>query len=244
MSHSNAVNQHAQIGNLRLCQMALTRAIDRSQGLPGLVVFYGPSGWGKSASATALANPTRAYYVQAQSSWTRKHMLTTIMRELGLPIGGTIPEMAEQIGAELAASGRPLIIDEMDHVVDRGLVELVRDIYEASHAAIVLIGEEGLPGKLKRWERMHGRVLAWVAAQPVNLGDAQALRPIYSPDVEIADDLLQAVVDQAHGSVRRVCVNISLIRDEALNAGSDSMTLQSWGKRQFYTGEAPKRRLA
>ncbi|WP_207214001.1 hypothetical protein [Solidesulfovibrio carbinolicus] len=59
--------------------------------------------------------------------------------------------------------GRPLIIDEMDHVVERNAVELVRDLYEASRAAILLIGEKALPGKLAQWERFHGRILDWVS---------------------------------------------------------------------------------
>nr|WP_249123784.1 ATP-binding protein [Pseudomonas aeruginosa] len=70
--------------------------------------------------------------------------------------------MADQIAEELAASGRPLIIDEMDHLVAAGQVELIRDLYESSQASILLIGEEMLPTKLKKYERFHGRVLSWV----------------------------------------------------------------------------------
>ena len=37
-------------------------------------------------------------------------------------------------------------------------------------AAIVLIGEELLPQKLQAWERFHGRILDWVAAEPGSIG--------------------------------------------------------------------------
>lgn len=233
----------AQIANLGLCDIALERAMSRTTSLPGLVCFYGPSGYGKSMSAAWVANARRAYYVQARSIWTKKHFLKAILIEMNIKPAGTVSDMAEQVAAELAGSGRPLIVDEMDHVVDRGSVELVRDIYEASQAAILLIGEEGLPTKLRKFERFHGRVLSWVPAQPVSLDDARRLVPIYSGDVVVADDLLAHLVSLANGSVRRVAVNLELIRDSALTLGRYRMDLAGWGKRELYTGEAPKRRV-
>ncbi|CDM42419.1 AAA family ATPase [Ectopseudomonas oleovorans] len=237
-------NGMAQIANLGLCDIALERALSRTSSLPGLVCFYGPSGYGKSMSAAWVANARRAYYVQAKSVWSKKHTLKSILGEMGIKALGTIPEMADQVAEELAASGRPLIIDEMDHLVASGTVELVRDIYESSQAAILLIGEEGLPTKLKKFERFHGRVLSWVPAQPVTLADAHSLVPVYSPQVGIAEDLLAHVVTIANGSVRRVAVNLEMIRDTALTMGLDQMDRAVWGSRELYTGEAPKRRVA
>ena len=243
MFNPQSVNGVAAIGNLNLCQIALERALSREANLPGLVCFYGPSGWGKSMSATAIANQSRAYYVQAKSVWTKKHFLKAILFEMGIKPAGSIPEMADQVAEELAASRRPLIVDEMDHLVDKNAVELVRDLYESSQAPILLIGEEGLPNKLKKWERFHGRVLAWVQAEPVNLDDARALREIYCRDVHVADDLLNHLVEISHGSVRRVCVNLDLIQSETLGIGMDQMDRANWGRRDLYTGEAPKRRV-
>lgn len=235
----------AQISNLSLCDIALERALSRTASLPGLVCFYGPSGYGKSMSAAWVANAKRAYYIQARSVWSKKHTLKAILTEMGVKPLGTLAEMADQAAEQLATSGRPLIIDEMDHLVDRGAVELVRDLYEASQAAILLIGEEFLPTKLKKYERFHGRILAWVPAQPVSLEDARKLIPIYSPQVALADDLLAHVVALAHGSVRRVAVNLELIRDSALMQGRDQIDLAAWnkGKGELYTGEAPTRRV-
>lgn len=239
----------ADIANIHNCSIALERAMSRSHSLPGLVCFYGPSGWGKSISAAWVANAQRAHYVQARSTWTRKHTLQAILQAIGVKPSGTIAEMSEQIAEDLALSGRPLIIDEMDHLVAHGSVELIRDIYESSNAAILLIGEEGLPSKLKRYERFHGRVLSWVQAAPVSMADARLLSPVYSPNVAIADDLLGHLVKLAHGSVRRVVVNLCLIQEQALLLGHDQMDHATWSKNRtkesgdLYTGEAPKRRL-
>ena len=49
----------APLTNVSLCLASLTRAIDRPRHLPGIVVFYGPSGYGKSTAAT-VATTARA----------------------------------------------------------------------------------------------------------------------------------------------------------------------------------------
>jgi DNA transposition AAA+ family ATPase len=237
------VNGIADIVNLSLCDVALERAISRTSTLPGMVCMYGPSGFGKSVSATHVANRRRAYYVQAKSVWTKKATLKAILQEMGIRPLPTIPDMLDQAAEELAKSGRPLIIDEMDHLVDKNAVELIRDLYEASQAAILLIGEEQLPNKLKKYERFHGRILAWVPAQPVTLDDAKKLTPLYAPHVEIADDLLHHIVELSAGSVRRVAVNMEMIQEEANATGWSSVDKATWGKRELYTGEAPKRRI-
>jgi hypothetical protein len=35
-------------------------------------VYYGPSGFGKTTTIVAVANETRAYYVQMRSAWGKK----------------------------------------------------------------------------------------------------------------------------------------------------------------------------
>lgn len=53
----------ANINNLSLVAIAMERLINRPDGLPGLGVLYGPSGYGKTTATVAVANSTQAYYV-------------------------------------------------------------------------------------------------------------------------------------------------------------------------------------
>lgn len=131
----------AQIGNLAQCQTALS--------LPGIVCFYGFSGYGKSLAANRVCNDQHGYYIQIKSIWSKKCVLQKILLEMGIKPGHTAGDMLDQICDQLSASGRPLVIDEMDHLVDKNAVELVRDIYEGSQAPILIIGEEQLP---KNWK--------------------------------------------------------------------------------------------
>jgi DNA transposition AAA+ family ATPase len=242
-NEKNIVNGIADIVNLGLCDVALEKAMSRTNRLPGIVCMYGPSGYGKSIAAMYVANRRRAYYVQAKSVWTKKSALKAILHEMGIRPLPLINDMLDQAAEELAKSGRPLIMDEMDYLVEKNAVNLIHDLYEASQSPILIIGEERLPDKLKKHEKIHGRVLAWVPAQPITLEDAKKLTPLYAPHVEITGDLLSHIVQLSAGSVRRVAVNMEMIQEEANEMGWSVIDKSTWGKRELYTGEAPKRRI-
>lgn len=238
---NNVNSTIAPLTNVALCLGTLKRAMDRPAHLPGITVFYGPSGYGKSTAAAVSVIRCKACYVQARSSWTKKAAHEAICKGLNLRPGKTISEMIDQIAEELALSRRPLVVDEADYLVARGQIELIRDIYEASQAPIMLIGEENLPSALTAWERFHGRVLAWQPAQPVSFEDVQALCKLYVHETEVSEDILKHIYKVAEGSVRRVVVNLALVEEVAKVEGRKNMTLKEWGTRTFYTGEAPKR---
>lgn len=237
MSHTTA-----QIHNLSLVRTAIERLKSRQESLPGFAGLFGPAGYGKSTALLAIANETRAYYVQMRSAWSRKTLLEKICIEMDIKAAGTIPHLLDQVCQQLAGSGRPLMIDEFDFALRTdNMVELVRDIYEGSQATIIIAGEELLPQKLQRWERFYSRVLTWIPAQPVSLDDARALVPIYCPGVHVADDMLDRLVKIAAGSVRRVCVNLSGISEVAAIEALDTVSLAAWGTRPLFTGEVPRR---
>jgi len=236
------MSQIAQIHNLELVRTAAERLAGRTAGLPGMAALYGPAGYGKTTAALAIANENRAYFVQMRSAWGRKALLEKVLLEMGAKPHGTIPQMLDQVCEQLATSGRMLMIDEFDYCIrNDSMIELVRDIYEGSQATLLLLGEEMLPQKLKRWERFHSRILSWIPAQPVSVADAGALVPIYCPGLHVAGDLLEHLVRVSGGSVRRVSVNLATIHEAASVEGWDSVDRKAWGERPIYTGDAPRR---
>jgi DNA transposition AAA+ family ATPase len=232
----------AAIKNIGITHYAVELLCRRAETLPGIAVLYGPAGYGKTTAALAVANETRAYFVQIKSAWTRKSLLEKILHEMSVKPQGGVTNLLDQVCETLAESGRMLVLDEFDYCLrSDSLIELVRDIYEGSQAALLLVGEEALPQKLKHWERFHSRILTWIPAQPVSDEDAAKLAGIYCPRVKIEADLIRHLVKSAYGSARRVCVNLANIHETALIEGWQSVDLKSWGERPIYTGEAPKR---
>lgn len=237
------INTIAGITNVALCNMALTRAIKRTHSLPGIVVYYGPSGYGKSIAATYAANLHRAYFVQCKSTWTRKAFLQAIAKDMGLQTSGTLSELTDRVCEELMLSGRPLIIDEADHLADKNRIFMVMDLYEGSQAPIMLIGEERLPQKLAAYEKIHNRILEWAPAQPCEISDVRELARIYAPKITIDETLLENLHAATKGVTRRICVNLDAIRIFARNNGTDTVTVDNYDQ-PFFTGQAPRGRAA
>ncbi|SBV95554.1 conserved hypothetical protein [uncultured delta proteobacterium] len=189
----------APLRNVAAFSSLVERVKQRRDNLPGMAAFYGKSGVGKSTAAAYAANKHKAYYVQVKAAWTRKYLCQTVLGQMGIVPEKTLAEMVDQIAEQLTKSKRPLIVDEADFLVQKGMVEIIRDIYEGSFATIILIGEENLPRTLKRFERFHNRMLDWVKAQPCDLADCKLLARIFCPDVSITDDLLMKIVDAVEG---------------------------------------------
>lgn len=232
-------NSVAPLRNVQAMSQLLDRVQGRDRDLPGMACFYGPSGYGKTTAASWNANRLRAYWVQVRSVWTPKKLCTSVLVDIGITPARTLADQVDQISDELAKSGRPLLIDEADYLLTRGMIEIIRDIYESSRATIILIGEEGLPQKLQRWERVHGRMLDWVAAQPADLREVGVLAGIRCKGIALDEDLQRQILTASNASVRRICVNLDRVREHARARGMRRMSLADWGKGDFFTGAAP-----
>lgn len=234
--------QFASLTNMGLAAMALERALGRHGNLPGLVLFYGPAGYGKTIACWHCIALFNAVYLEASIVWTQKGLLRDLAEELGIvaPARNTAG-LLKQVIDELRRRPRPLIIDETDRMLKTQLVEVVREIHDNARVPVLLVGEEALPFKLQEWERFHSRILDFVAAVPADLEDCRKLARCYAPELVIADDLLEHFRNRCHGSVRRVHVNIDAARDHALREDRDSIDRAWWGDRPVYTGQAPSR---
>lgn len=237
-----SVTKVVALTNVGLLGGALQRAQARPAGMPGVVVMYGPSGLGKSVAAAYAANAHQAYYVECRDTWTKKAFLLAVLKEMGVMPGRTLSEMLDQIAEQLSRSMRPLIVDDVQYMLDKSIANVLTDLYNASQGTIVLIGEERVPTSLVKLERLHNRVLEWVPAQPATVADLRKFAGANYPQLHIADDLLEELTRVTHGCLRRAAVNLHRVQGEASANMIDRVDLATWGKRGWFTGEAPSRR--
>lgn len=225
--------------------MTLVEALrNRGPHLPGIGVVSGPSGYGKTYATIFAQNKTRALRIELGRSWTMRTVVARILAEAGETPRGTIADMTEQVVRFLGDDPtRPLIVDEADQLVDRGMIDLIREIHEHSQAPIVLVGEELLPQKLMRSERTHNRVLEWVLAQPCDADDTRQLAALFCPGLQLADDLLDTIRTKSEGRARRIAVNLNRVFEQARHRGSKAVTLKEHDG-IFFTSAPPSRARA
>lgn len=231
----------APLHNVAAMSVLVERLRHRAAHLPGLGVFHGFSGYGKTYAAIHAQNRTGGPRVEVGDSWTKKTLLRAILKECGVnEPRGTIPDLAEQVIMRISEPGHPpLFIDEADKLIDKGMMELVREIHEGSQCPIILIGEELLPQKLERIERAHNRVLEFVTAQPCDLADTQKLAAALAPKYQFSDELLRRVLSESEGRARRIVTNIDRLVEWARTSGTTIIDESYDG--QLYTGRSPVR---
>jgi len=232
-------NTVAPLANVTRLVALIDRAQNRGPGLPGLGCFYGRAGLGKTTAGIYATNTMNACHVEALPFGGLKTLLHMIVTELGLQPRRLIPDLFEQAAKELGKTGRPLIIDEADHILATKTIEAVRHLHDKSGAPVILMGEELLPQRLQAWERVHGRMLAWVEAEPATIKDVEHLAKVYAPGVEIAPDLRQMVLESSKASMRYISTNLAAIAEFAAVHGHSRVTRDMWGVQAFHTGEPP-----
>lgn len=229
---------HAPLTNMSLCLELIMELQNLPAYLPRMGGFFGRSGIGKSEAAEFAGGQVDAVFVRATSTATPKWFLEQLLIELGQPRPrGTLAHMTDEAANRLADSGRPVILDEADHVVKKRFIELIRDLHDKSKAPFLLIGEEYLADHLAQWERFHNR-MTFMPASPPTDRDVLTLRDFYKrADVHIADDLALHFASRVKGSIRRIAMNLHQATETALREGWDSVDLARWGNRPVMTGQ-------
>lgn len=232
----------APLKNVASCLALVDQLVTRPAHLPSIGVFSGFSGYGKSMAAQYCWNRTGALFVEVFDFWTRKTFCQAVLAELGVHRPrGTIGDMMVEIIARLGDDpARPIIIDEADKLVDKGMIELVRDINKAAQVPVLLVGEELLPQKLEAHERVHNRVLDFVLAQPCDLADTKSLAAFLFPKLSITDELLDRVRMETGGKARKIATTLNAAEHFARTQGLAELTVENYRGRIF-TGETPKR---
>lgn len=243
MEKINLVRNVAPLRNVMLLGALIRKVTSRDEGMPGMACFHGFSGYGKTQAALYNTQATKACWVEVKSVWTRKTLCEKICQNLGIPTGRTVADSVEKIGQELAESGRPLLLDEAHILCTDGMMKLVHDLYESAHgSSIILIGEEVLPQSLRRWERVHNRMLDWVPAQPADLREVGILASLKCRDLTISEEVLQKVLVESQAVARRIVSNLNQVKDYARTEGKAVIDAADIPHIRWMTGQAPSAR--
>lgn len=232
----------ASTSNIALVHTTMDALTNRASGLPGIACFYGASGLGKSVGAAYASHPAgfNGIYVSCRSFETKRSFVEQICKAMGITPRGNIPAIVDELIQALVVSNRPLVVDEVDYIVESRTLELIRDLHDASAGAILLIGEEQLPAKLKRHERFDNRILIWQPAAKCNGTDFNLLADQYARGFTIAPELKKRILDETHGITRRVVVNLEQVKRWCSQHGTKEAPADA--KIDLYTGMAPGRR--
>lgn len=240
--HLTTGNSILGMTNVSLLTKVIKRLQNRAHGLDGIGVFSGEPGLGKSIACAYATSSLDAIHISVQDMWTKMTLLRQILRELQVIPEKTGADMMMQVNQELAMARRTLLIDEADHALKRGMIEVIRGIHDGSSVPIVLIGMDKLPQNLRKFPQVDSRVLTWVQAEYANLSDATMLAKMYAPGLHISTEMI-AVIRERNGAIpRRMVTDFALVLERCRELGLSEISLNKWGKSPFAPNKAPNPR--
>ncbi len=142
--------------------------------------------------------------------------------------------MIDDISQRLMNQERVIFIDEADYLFRQTeMLDTLRDIYDLTGAAVVLIGMERIARTIQDRGRFARRITQWVEFKGVVLDDARTLADTVC-EVKLADDLLEHLHREAKANVGRMVVGLSRIEQMAKTSELETVTLDDWADRPLY----------
>jgi DNA transposition AAA+ family ATPase len=225
--------------------LALVETVEgRGSSLPGLGVFHGEPGLGKTSAGTCCAVLKQTIHLTVGPFIRPKSLLQLITNDLGVRVPKKLAtdDLFNLTCAALVDANRTLILDEADHLLSEATINTVRFLHDETRIPVILMGEENLPHRLLQFARVHSRVLERVGALEASMTDVDLLVVIEARGLEIATDLREALLVGSGHNHRYIVKNIDAIRRMALGAGLWRVTRADWGDRVFDKGDVAKPR--
>lgn len=217
--------------------------IQRAPGMPGMGLIHGHTGYGKTTATDWYRHKCQGIFVRAWATWTPAAMLDAILEGLHRPSRGSCAQRVKDVVEAISLSNQPLFVDEVDHIVASRrateMLETLRDIHDMATVPVILVGEDGIDQKLAHRKRITGRIMQEVRFEALDDDDA-TLMAAKLCDVKIAPDLISLLNRQAGGSTRLIVVGLARAEAEAKCRGLAEINAATWGRRAFFTGDAPE----
>lgn len=230
----------APVKNIARLGDALDAVIDRSDGTEGMVLVYGATGVGKSTALAYYLNQYNAIYVEASPAWSLGSMLSAICLAMGHMPKGRAADLEKQITDEMMQQGRPLFVDELDHILLPGqttslrMLEALRSIYDKSRMPVVMSGMDKIDRKIKLREQLARRVFQWVEFTDLDAADVRITADTLL-DCHLEDDLLADIVTATQGRMGRLIPVLAAIDRRAKGNGWITVDKNLWGGKPWPT---------
>ena len=169
---------------------------------PSLAMVTGPAGRGKTETAKHYAIQSSAVYIPPMNTRTP----TMVLREIAFELGKMRPTRSEAcleiIGEEMAKEKRIVFIDEAD-LLEMQILEMLRNVNERYGCPIVLIGEDGLKGRIGSRRRLSSRIRRHLEFAPVQSQDVSFFFK-RCMDLKLTPDVTAAIQKHGNGDWRPV----------------------------------------
>ena len=157
--------------------------------IPKMALVYGEHGLGKSQTIQWWADKNDSVYVRATQGMTSRWLLSEIAEELGEEAFYHSQETFTLIENNLRQNSKVIIVDEVDYLIDKNIIETLRDLHDKTGVPIILVGMGAVDKKIARYKHFEDRLYAKLQFEHLNQDDIHEIITRIS-DIEFTDDAI------------------------------------------------------
>ena len=198
----------------RLYKLADT-LLATDNGTPGLGLFYGSPGLGKSEAAIHMHIQKNYVYLRAKAAWSIRWFLNDLLHELNEKEEGRTKNAYNRLIEILRIDPRLVIIDEVDHMLHNSkIIESMRDIHDESGNCFLLIGMHNAERKLKSFPHLYSRFADVIRAQPIDQDEILEISEKLAV-VPMQKETAKQLYDVTNGEFRKIMTWLHYLEEKA-----------------------------
>ena len=177
--------------------------------IPKIVLVFGEYGLGKSETIKWWTFKNDCIYVRANQGMSSRWLLSEVAEELGEEAFWHIQDTFNLVEHKLKQNPKPLIIDEVDYLVNNNVIEILRDLHDRTMCPMILVGMINIDKKLSRYPHLKDRIYKTFKFEPY---DKQDIKQILSElsEIPIMNDGLEYLATR-HNQFRQIVKLINKI---------------------------------
>jgi len=165
--------------------------------IPKLALVCGEHGLGKTQTIMWWVNKNDAVYVRACHNMSSRWLLSEIVEELGEIPFWHAQENFGLIQNNLKRNPKIIIVDEIDYLFERSMIETLRDLHDKTGCPVVLVGMGSADKKLSRYKHITGRLYGTMRFEHFNQEDIKEIVKQLS-EVEFTDDAIEHLASKTN----------------------------------------------
>ena len=158
--------------------------------IPKMALVYGEHGLGKSQTIQWWADKNDSVYVRATQGMTSRWLLSEIAEELGEEAFYHSQETFALIENNLKQNNKVIIVDEVDYLIDKSIIETLRDLHDKTGCPVVLVGMGAVDKKLARYPHLMDRIYKKLKFEKFNSDDIKEILTELT-DLKFKDDAIE-----------------------------------------------------
>lgn len=203
---------------------AIMQVEDVQKGQPGLCLFHGSAGRGKTVAVENYYTLNGGVYLRVWQDWTQNAFMQALcFKVTGRRVGPT-QRCKEAVCESLDNDRRTLFVDEADRL-HLARIEDLRDIHDSTGCPVILVGEEELKHLIDQKSRVSSRVTAEVEFGPVSGLDISMYAEM-AAGLDLGNEEAELLSKRTNGDFRLVHNGMIQLEQMAKAAQSKTVTMK------------------